>query len=117
MARHGYSPCALHPTLRPFRQQIRPAEPDGALVRAMIRGYQRRAKLESGEFRSIEALARAEKASPTDMARLLQLAFLAPDLAEAVLDGNQPSQLALANVRARPNPFDWVAQRDLFART
>ena len=106
-------------TIRPssHSDNTRPAEPDRALVRAMIRGYQWRGKLESGAFRSIDALARAERASPTDMARLLQLAFLAPDLTEAILDGNQPSQLTLANVRARPFPIDWVAQRDLFART
>ena len=98
-------------------ESARPVEPDRALVQAMIRSYQWRAKLDSGEFKSIEALARTEKASPTDMAKLLQLAFLAPDLTEAILDGNQPSQLTLANVRARVIPLDWVAQRELFART
>lgn len=83
----------------------------------MIRAYQWRAKLDSGEFKSLEALARAEKASPTDMSKLLQLAFLAPDLTEAILDGNQPNELTLTNVRARVIPLDWVAQRESFART
>ena len=97
-------------------ESLEPSKPDRVLVRAMIRGHRWRAILESGKFKSIEALARAEKASATDIAKLLQLAFLAPDLTEVILDGHQPGELTLARIRARPIPLDWAAQLEFPAR-
>ena len=46
--------------------------------------------------------------------RLLALAFLAPDLQQAILEGSQPSDLALEHLLAKPLPADWDAQRKLF---
>ena len=83
----------------------------------MIRAYQWRSKLESGQFKSLDALARAQKKSATYLSKLLQLAFLAPDLTEAILDGRQSDDLTLAKIRSTPIPLDWIAQRDAFART
>jgi hypothetical protein len=42
---------------------LRPTPPDRVLLRGMIRAYQWRSKLESGQFKSLDALARAEKKS------------------------------------------------------
>jgi DNA invertase Pin-like site-specific DNA recombinase len=46
--------------------------------------------------------------------RLLGLAFLAPDLQRAILDGTQPADLTLDHLMARPLPAEWGAQRQLF---
>ncbi len=46
--------------------------------------------------------------------RLLALAFLAPDLQRAILDGTQPADLTLDHLMAKPLPADWGAQRQLF---
>jgi hypothetical protein len=46
--------------------------------------------------------------------RLIALAFLAPDLQDAILKGTQPADLTLDHLMARPLPIDWAAQRQLF---
>jgi site-specific DNA recombinase len=96
---------------------LRPTHPDRALLRGMIRAYQWRSKLESGQFKSLDALARAEKKSATYLSKLLPLAFLAPELTEAILDGRQSDQLTLARIRTTRIPLDWHLQRDVFALT
>lgn len=46
--------------------------------------------------------------------RLLRLAFLAPDLQRAILEGTQPTDLTLDHLIGTPLPSDWSAQRQLF---
>jgi hypothetical protein len=46
--------------------------------------------------------------------RLIALAFLAPDLQDAILKGTQPADLTLDHLTAKPLPIDWTAQRQLF---
>jgi hypothetical protein len=54
--------------------------------------------LESGEFATIAELAEHEKVAPSYMTRVLRLTLLAPDIVEAVLDGNHRPEIALAQV-------------------
>ena len=44
------------------------------------------------------------------MARLLPLAWLAPDIVEAILDGHQSKHLTVQRLMAKL-PIDWVEQR------
>lgn len=44
-----------------------------------------------------------------------RLAYLAPDLTEAVLLGAQPRSVSLAALTALPLPLDWSEQRRRFA--
>jgi hypothetical protein len=46
--------------------------------------------------------------------RLVRLAFLAPDLQEAILEGRQPAHLKLEQFIERPLPIDWEEQRLIF---
>jgi DNA invertase Pin-like site-specific DNA recombinase len=56
------------------------------------------------------------RTSPTTQygRRLLALAFLAPDLQHAILEGTQPADLTLDQLLAKPMPASWDAQRKLF---
>jgi hypothetical protein len=46
------------------------------------------------------------------VSRILPLAFLAPDIVEAILDGRQPPELTAARLkRMRDLPLDWQQQR------
>jgi hypothetical protein len=77
-------------------------------------GHMRRNALSSGAFPTIEDMAQAEGCSPSLISSRIKLAFLAPDIVEAILEGRQPASLTLARIkRACPLPMCWEEQRDL----
>ena len=47
--------------------------------------------------------------------RILRLAFLAPDLQQAILEGRQPKTLTLAHLIESDIPLLWSEQRRLIA--
>ncbi len=63
----------------------------------------------------LRAIAKREDICPSYARQILPLAFLAPDLVEAVLEGKQPPSLSLAALVAKPLPVLWDEQRALFA--
>lgn len=44
--------------------------------------------------------------------KLISLAFLAPDIQRAILEGRQPAGLTLGDLIARAIPLDWRKQRE-----
>ena len=91
--------------------------PDARLIRLLIEGRVRaRDYLDPTSGLTVSAIARTETADPGDVSRSLQLAFLAPDLVEGILDGTQPAALTAERLKRTTNlPLLWDAQRDLFA--
>ncbi|MEQ8656640.1 MAG: recombinase family protein [Hyphomicrobiales bacterium] len=68
----------------------------------------------SGKASSITRLAAREQVDPSEVSRTITLAFLAPDIVRAILNGTQPPSLTLdALRRARPLPADWEQQRQI----
>lgn len=53
---------------------------------------------ESGEVTTIRDIARAEKISPSYISRILRLTLLAPDIVEAILDGEQGQEVTQAGI-------------------
>jgi len=47
--------------------------------------------------------------------RLVDLAFLSPELVEAVLQGRQPVELTATRLTELDLPLDWTDQRSLLA--
>jgi hypothetical protein len=80
------------------------------LVIALARAHRWRSLLESGHYRSIEALAHAVKLDSSYVGRILRLTLLAPDIIMAILDGREPSGLSLGKL-IKTWPSDWVEQR------
>jgi hypothetical protein len=80
------------------------------LVKALARAHSWAAKLLSGQASSIRAIARAERLTERYVARIIPLAFLAPDITEAILEGGQPHDLTLAKLCQRL-PLTWTQQR------
>jgi site-specific DNA recombinase len=89
--------------------------PDKSLIRAVAMAHAWVARLEAGEPKSIAALAKAEKLCVLHTAKLLPLAFLAPDLVELILTGRQPPAMTLTSLLAEPLPLAWDEQRARFA--
>ena len=113
-------PARLKPCSGEMRLVIPPGHsndlrprPNTPLIRALARAHDWKQKLFSGEARSIRAIARSEGMSDSYVGYILRLAFLAPDITEAILDGRQPADLEL-NTLMRSIPHSWPDQRRLY---
>ncbi len=80
----------------------------------MARAFAWRDALESGEARSISDLARANGYTDDHHTRrILKLAFLSPDIVEAILQGRQPLGVTLSHILQVDLPLSWRAQREV----
>ncbi|MGB5078583.1 MAG: hypothetical protein WBO17_13975 [Sphingorhabdus sp.] len=68
--------------------------------------------------RSSAPLPVQEKISPSNLTRVLRLTLLAPDIIDAILDGQLGPDTMLATLM-NPFPIDWAEQRldDRFSRS
>ncbi|MBL6459044.1 hypothetical protein JMJ55_27320 [Belnapia sp. T6] len=83
---------------------------DPALVKALARAHRWKRLLESDRYGSLAELARVERIDRSYLGKMLRLTLLAPDIVEALLDGRQPPELALAAL-STPLPSRWDKQR------
>ena len=85
-------------------------DPDLIALVADARRWMR--ELETGAAASVGEIERREGQARGSVSRILPLAFLAPDIAAAILDGRQPASLTAGALRRLPElPMDWEAQR------
>jgi len=92
--------------------EVRIGKPDPDLVRLIGNATTWMERLLSGEVASVRALARDLGQDHRAVARTLPLAFLAPDIRKAILDGTQPTGMTPSTLlRLDALPFDWRAQR------
>ncbi len=83
---------------------------DNAIIRALGRAHRWKAMLETDEYGSMTELAKAEKINLSYLCRMLRLTLLAPDIAEALLDGKHTCWIHLSDL-LRPMPVVWAEQR------
>jgi site-specific DNA recombinase len=86
------------------------SRPNPTLLKALARAHSWVARLLSGQAPSIQAIAQAERLTGRYIARIVPLAFLAPDITEAILEGSHPPDLTLAKLCQRL-PLAWAQQR------
>ena len=68
------------------------------LVVALARAFRWQELLETGKFSSIASLAKRLKVDRAYVSRILNLTLLAPDIVEAIMNGDEPSGLSLAKL-------------------
>ncbi len=85
-------------------------ERNDALVTAIGKAYRWQEQLESREYSGLEDLAAANGVDRTYVGRILRLTSLAPEIVEAILEGNEPEGMSLAKLRAEL-PMVWRDQR------
>ena len=86
------------------------ANADPAMVKALARAFRWKRLLDAGRYASISEIAAAEKIDRGYVGDVLRLTLLAPDIVEAIINGRQPPELALAEL-LRPWPLEWQNQR------
>ncbi|MEO8223496.1 MAG: recombinase family protein [Gammaproteobacteria bacterium] len=88
---------------------------DRTLIRTVAQAHRWWGQIESGQYRSVKALAAAEGLSNSYVTRVLRLAFLAPELVADIVIGEQPTEVSARRLVNHPGlPFDGEAQRQKF---
>jgi site-specific DNA recombinase len=87
------------------------SHPVPSLVRAMVRAHSWIDQIRKGEVPNQQAIAEQTGLDMRYVSRLMPLAFLAPDLMEAILEGKQAAHLTL-DACVKDLSTDWVLQRE-----
>src|SRR5260221_9043269 len=89
-----------------------PAKPDPVLVKEIRRAHRCFQALVSGQARSVAELATVEGVSDRYLSSLLPLAFLAPNIVEAIASGRHPADLTAHRlIPTLDLPIAWPAQK------
>lgn len=87
---------------------------DTALINLVLRAYLFLGQLTDGAGRSLEEVASLNGTAPSEISRLLPLAFLSPRLIDAILCGTQPVDLTAQRLARFPQfPLSWNEQAAL----
>ena len=93
-------------------ERERPPSPDPRLIASIAQGRRWFAEIRGGKANSLTELAKRQGVDRTDIGRAISLAFLAPDIVEAIFAGRQPVELTAARLkRVRDLPVSWAEQR------
>ena len=96
--------------VRPNNEPVGPRL-DRALIKALVFAHTCREAMESGKGKSMQDLAKLTGSSERYDRNVRKLAFLAPDITDAILRGEQPQLLTLAHLIRLDLPHSWAAQR------
>jgi hypothetical protein len=101
-------------TLIPGTQSRKAAGIDSRLVALVAQGRLYYEELRRGEVQTLRGLAKRHGKDRADVGRALRLAFLAPDIVEAIASGHQPADLTVTRLnRLDDLPLSWSEQRRL----
>lgn len=90
------------------------ANVDPGLVRLLLRAHAIRARLLQDPSLTLREIAAEERVSSSYVSRLVRLAFIAPDILTAILNGRHPPHLTANRLMDDTRlPLDWRAQREL----
>jgi site-specific DNA recombinase len=107
LRRHGGEMCLVIPA--DSDSHVTPP-PVSSLLKAVARGRQWHEWIMNGEVSTHRAIATRLGLNERYVGRILQCAFLAPDIVESILDGRQPSDLTFQKLTNKL-PLSWVGQR------
>ena len=82
-----------------------------SLIKAVARAHDWVGRIAKGEMPHQRAIAAETGLHRRYVGRILQMAFLAPDITEAIVEGRQPPHMTLDTLMGDIPP-DWVGQRE-----
>ena len=93
------------------------AKPDPTLIKLLAKAHALQEKL-MADGASLTDLADGEGVHRSYVSRLVRLAFLSPEIAQAIVEGRHPPDLtAVKLMRVSRLPLDWPAQKDALGFT
>ncbi len=88
------------------------AKPDPSLIKAIVNAHRFNENLLHGGAKKFADLAKSEKLHRSYYSQILRLAYLAPDITTAILEGRQPAGLTATMLIEHPHlPLSWPEQR------
>ncbi|MFC1491947.1 recombinase family protein, partial [Nitrospinota bacterium] len=84
---------------------------DRTLIKALVCAHTCREALETGKAKSTQDMAKLTGSSGRYVRNVRKLAFLAPDITDAILRGEQPPRFTLAHLVRLDLPLSWAEQR------
>lgn len=91
---------------------IQRRQPVSSLTKAVSRASEWVRRMEIGECKHQRALAKTTGLEPRYINSILRVAFLAPEIVEAIIDGQQPPDLTLGSLTG-VLPMSWQQQKKL----
>lgn len=85
-----------------------------SLIQSIVRAHAWVNCLHDGAYESIEQLAEEKRLHPKVVRQALRLAFLSPEVTSAILEGQQPPALSLAQI-PKLLPLPWAKHRQLLS--
>jgi DNA invertase Pin-like site-specific DNA recombinase len=101
--------------LQGLAQQTHNSRCDPALIKAIARGRAWFEELATGHARSLQELAKRDGIARRYIRRLVGLAFLSPQMVEAILQGRQSVELTATRLTELDLPLGWIEQHELLA--
>lgn len=87
---------------------------DPRLVAMIAKAHDWFARLSSGRCESIQAIAKEEQVTSVYVMRVINLAFLAPDIVQRIMQGDHPEEVSAGRLtHITPLPDGWQDQREL----
>jgi site-specific DNA recombinase len=87
-------------------------KPDPSLIKAIVKAHRFNDRLVHGGIARFGDLAKGEKLHRSYYSQILRLAYLAPDITTAILEGRQPPGLTATVLIEHPHlPLSWQQQR------
>ena len=91
-----------------------PARVDQTLLKTIVRAHKWFNDLATGRVKNMAEITSREGVDKSYVSRVVNLAFLAPDITESIIGGHQPADLSAEKLIRRIDlPLDWAQQRHL----
>jgi hypothetical protein len=91
-----------------------PARVDPTLLKTIVRAHKWFNDLATGRTKNMAEIVSREGVDKSYVSRVINLAFLAPDITESIIAGQQPADLSAEKLIRRIDlPLDWAKQRQL----
>lgn len=87
---------------------------DGKLISLIAKAHLWAKDLQSGKYQTMTEIANKHNVNKADLGKQVRLAYLAPDIINAIMEGRQPVTLKATHLRKINNlPTNWEDQRKL----
>jgi hypothetical protein len=101
--------------IEPPTEQAAPRSADSTLLKALARAFRWKRMVDSRQFATIADLAEREAIAVSYLTRILRLTLLAPDVVEAILNGQLAPNVTLGRL-LEPIPEEWVGHAEHVSR-